>query len=136
MSVVQSNQKGYVALLGVLISGAVSIAIATALLLTGVDAQRGSLITLRSAQARSLTTACAEEALQQIWSNSSFTTGGTNLTIGSNSCTYTVTNTGGSNRTITTTATIGSVDIVVRKLQISVTIGVSSISVTSWQEVI
>lgn len=126
-------QRGYVALLGVLITGAAATAIAVTLLLTGIDSQRGAQITLNSAQARSLATACVEEALQQIWASSSFTTGGTNLTIGADSCTYTVTNTGGSDRAITSTTTINGV---VRKLQVHVTIGVSSISVTSWQEVV
>lgn len=127
-----SKQRGYVALLSVLITGAIASAIALALLMTGIDSQRGSLVTMKSAQARNLATACAEEAMQQIWDSSSFAGSG-NLNLGQGSCSYTVTNAGGSDRTITTT---GTVDSVVRKLQINATIGSSSISITSWQEVI
>lgn len=128
-----SKQRGYVALLSVLILGAASTAIAVTLLITGIDSQRGALVTMRSAQARSLATACAEEALQRIWDDSAYTSGGTNLSLGQGSCSYTVTNTGGNARTITAS---GTVDSVVRKLEVYVTIETLSISVTSWQEVI
>lgn len=124
-------QSGYVALLAVLIVGAASLAIASALLLTAADSQRSTLVSQQSAQARNIATACAEEALQQIHDNTSFTTAGTNMSVGAGSCTYVVTNTGGSNRTITTTATVGTA---IRKLQLTITIG-TTITVNTWQEV-
>lgn len=127
---VASNSHGYVALLAILIVGAAATAVAVALLITGTDSQRATLITQQSAQARNLATACAEEALQQMHDNTAYT-GTAPLTLGQGTCSYTVTNTGGSNRSITTTGTVGSV---VRKLQIYVTI-TTSISITSWQEV-
>ena len=118
------------ALLAVLIVGAAATAVASTLLLSGVDNQRAALVVQQSVQAQGLATACAEEALQQMHDNSAFT--GTNsLSLGQGSCSYTVANTGGSNRTITTSGTVGSV---VRKAQIYVTI-TTSISITSWQEV-
>ncbi|HEX6462009.1 MAG TPA: hypothetical protein VFZ58_01915 [Candidatus Saccharimonadales bacterium] len=127
----KKQEQGYIALLAVLIIGAAATAIALALLTTGIDSQRGGLVALQSKQARSLAVACTEEALQQIHDSASFT--GTNpITLGMGSCSYTVTNTGASTRTITTTATVGSV---VRKTQVYVTIGASSLSITSWQEV-
>jgi len=125
------QQEGYVALLAVLITGAAGIAIALALLIGGIDSQHATLAEQQSAQARSLASACGEEALQQMHDNTAFT-GTNNLSLGQGTCTYTVTNTGGSNRTVTTT---GTVDGIVRKLDIRVTIGSSSISITSWQEV-
>lgn len=125
------HSQGYVALIAVLIVGAAATAIATALLITSTDSQRTTLVLQRSAQARSHAVACAEDALQTIHDNTSYT-GTTNLTLSSGSCSYTVTNTGGNNRTIVTSSTVGSV---VRKLQIYATIGASSISITSWQEV-
>lgn len=125
------KSDGYVALMAVLIVGAASVAISLALLITGADSQRSSLVTQQSAQALSLASACAEEALQQIHDDTAYT-GSDNLTLGQGTCTYTVTNTGGSNRTIDTT---GTVNIDTRKLKIYATIGVSSISITSWQEV-
>jgi type II secretory pathway component PulK len=125
------RSNGYIALMAVLIVGAASVAISLALLVAGADSQRSTLVTQQSTQARSLASACAEEALQQIHDNTAFT-GTNNLTLGQGTCAYTVTNTGGNNRTIDTT---GTVNIDIRKLKIYATIGVSSISITSWQEV-
>ncbi len=125
-----NRQRGYVALLAVLITGAIASAIALALLITGIDSQRGSLVTMRSVQARNLATACAEEALQQLWDDSSYTGTG-NLSLGQGSCSYTVTNAGGTSRLI---ATSGTVSAVTRKLQVNATIG-STITITSWQDV-
>lgn len=126
-----ASENGYVALIAVLIIGAASLAIGLALLTTGTDSQRAALITQQSAQARALADACTEEALQQIYNTASFT-GSNNLSQGQGSCTYTVSNTGGSNRIIDTA---GNVSGVVRKVKVYVTITASSISITSWQEV-
>jgi hypothetical protein len=122
---------GYIALMAVLIVGAASLAIGLALLTMGADSQRSTLVLQQSAQALSLATACAEEALQEIHDDTTFTGTG-NLNLGEGTCSYTVTNTGGSNRTITTSGIVGSVT---RKLEIYATIGVSSISIISWQEI-
>jgi hypothetical protein len=124
-------QGGYVALITVLIVGAVSLAVGVAILLTGTDSQRVTLVLQQSIQARNLANACVEEALQQMHDSTTFT-GTNNLSLDQGTCTYTVTNTGGNNRTIVTTATVGNV---VRKNQVYATIGTSSISITSWQEV-
>jgi hypothetical protein len=124
-------EGGYIALMAILIVGAVALSVGLALLTTGTDSQRSALVSQRSTQARSLANACAEEALQQIYALASFT-GTNNLTLGQGSCTYTVTNTGGNNRLIDT---VGTVDDVVRKVKVYVTITSSSLSITSWQEV-
>lgn len=125
------GEHGYVALLAVLIIGAVSTAVGLALLMAGVDGQRSAYVLQRSQQARGLLHTCAEEALQVIHDTTTYT-GTNNLNLGQGSCTYTVTNTGGSNRTITVSATVNTV---VRRAEVYVTIGASSISVTSWKEV-
>ena len=125
------RQGGYVALISVLILGAIAIAVASALLLTGTDTQREVLAYQRSAQARNLAYACIEEGLQQLHDSSSFT--GTNtVTLATGGCTYTVTNAGGSTRIVDATSTISGV---VRKARAYVTINASSISITSWQDV-
>lgn len=126
-----THSNGYIALLAVLIVGGVSLAIGLGLLTLGTDSQRSTLVAQQSTQARSLSTACAEEALQVIHDNTSFT-GTANVTLGLTGCTYTVTNTGGSARTIDTSANVNGI---VRKVKIHATIGVSNISITSWQEV-
>ncbi len=123
--------SGYVALIAVLVIGAASLVISLALLTTGTDGQRATLVTQQSTQARNLAVTCAEEALQQMHDNTAFT-GTNNLSVGLGNCIYTVTNTGGSARTIDVSATVGSV---VRKIQVYATIGASNISIISWQEV-
>lgn len=125
------RESGYIALLSILIIGAAALAISTTLLLTGTDSQRAGLIEQQSKQARNLAAACAQEALQQIHDNTNFT-GTNNLSLGQGSCTYTVTSTGASTRSFTASGTVGNT---IRKIQAYVTIGSSSISVTSWQEV-
>jgi len=124
-------QSGYVALLSVLIIGAVALAIASALLVNGADSQREVLTYQQSVQARALATACTEEALQQMHDNTAFT-GTNNLTLGQGNCTYTVTNTGGTARTI---ASSGTVSPVVRKIFVNATAGATAITITSWQDV-
>jgi hypothetical protein len=126
----RTAQGGFMVLLAVLVVGAVALAVALSLLRGGADIQRSTLATQQAAQARQLADACAEEALAQIQSLSTFT-GTATVTLGAGSCTYTVTSPGGTTRTITTSGTVNGN---VRKLQLSATIG-TSISVTSWQDV-
>jgi hypothetical protein len=127
----RAGESGYIALISVLIIGAVSVTIATALLVTGADAQQENLSRQQSLIAQQAAAGCAEEALQQIHDNTAFTATNTAVTIDTTNCNYTVTNTGSSTRTITTTSTSGNV---VRKIQVYVTINASSLSISSWQE--
>lgn len=125
------NQSGYIALLAVLITGAAATAISLVLLTAGSDSQRSALTEQQSKQSRSLAVACTEEALQIVHDNIAFA--GTNtLSLGQGSCTYVVTVLTGTTRSIAVSGTVGNV---VRKIQAYVTIGTTSISVTSWQEV-
>lgn len=127
----KKDQKGYVALIAVLVAGAVGLAVALTLLTGGTDSQRATLATQQSVQARNLAKSCVEEALQQMRNNSSYTGTGS-LTLGQGTCAYTVTNTGGNNRTINSSGTVQST---IRKIDAYVTITTLSISITSWQEV-
>jgi len=124
-------ENGYVALIAVLITGAIVTAIGLLLLVNGNDLQRGGQAQQQSVQARGLANACGEEALQQMRDNTSFT-GTNNLSFSTGTCTYTVTSTGSSTRTITASGTVSGI---IRKIQVYATIGSSSISITSWQEV-
>jgi hypothetical protein len=127
-----TTESGYIALISVLIIGAVSVTIATALLITGSDAQQENLARQQSLKARNAAVGCVEEALQQIHDNTAFTATNTAVTVGDATCNYTVTNTGANTRTITATSTNVNV---VRKIQTYVTINASSLSISSWQEV-
>lgn len=125
------TESGYIALLAVLVVGAAAAAIGVTLLTTGIDSQRSGIIEQQSKQARSLAVACAEEAMQQIHDNTAFA-GSNNLTMGQGNCTYFVTVTSSTASTVTTSGTVGNV---VKKIRVYVTIGTSSISITSWQEI-
>ena len=125
------TQSGYIALISVLIIGAVSVTIATALLITGADAQQENLARQQSMKARQAAAGCVEEALQQIHDSTAFVATNTSVAVNDTTCLYTVTNTGSSTRTITASSTVGSV---VRKIQAYVTINASSLSISSWQE--
>lgn len=125
------NNDGYVALISVLVVGAVGIAITLSLLLLGLGSVRTSFAVEQSNQAKSLANACTEEALQQIRDATPFTGSGT-LTLGQGTCTYTVTSQGGQNRTVAAVGTVGSV---VRKNLVIIDKINPSITVVSWQEV-
>lgn len=125
------KDRGYVALISVLIIGAAATAIAVALLATGVDSQRSANVTQQSRQARSLAIACSEEASQQVHDNIAFS-GTNNLSLGQGTCSYTVYNSTNTTRTITATGTVGNV---IKKLQATATVGASTITIGSWKEV-
>src|SRR4051812_20363149 len=112
------DQSGYIALLAVLIAGAAATAISLMLLTAGTDSQRSALVEQQSKQARSLAVACTEEALQLIHDNIAFA--GTNsLSLGQGTCSYTVSVTAPTIRSLTISGTVGNV---IRKVQAYVTI--------------
>lgn len=124
-------QAGYVALITVLVTGAVGVAIAVSLLLLGLGSSRTSFALEQSNQAKALANACAEEALQQIHDSTPFE-GSANITLGQGNCSYTVTKQTGQNRTITASGTVGSI---VRKVKIIIDKITPNINIVSWQEV-
>lgn len=123
--------NGYITLISVLIIGAVGVAIAGSLLLLGLGSSRTSFALQQSNQAKALANACMEEALQRISDSIPFTGTGI-LTLGQGTCTYTVTSTGGQNRTITSSGTVGTI---IRKVSVAITKITPSIVISSWQEV-
>jgi len=124
------REGGYVALLSVLIVGAAATAIALAVLLTGTDAQRAALVLQRQRQARGLAVACGEEAAQQVHDNIAFS-GTNNLSLGQGSCTYIVAGSTATTRTISATGTVGTV---VKKVTATITVGATTLTMSSWKE--
>ena len=92
-------------------------AVWSTLALSGLGSSRTSFAGEQSNQARALANACSEEALQLIRDNTAFTGSGS-FSMGQGSCAYTVTNMGGSNRTIVAS---GTVSTVVRRVNIAIT---------------
>ena len=123
--------NGFIALMSVLVMGAVGVSLMVSVLLLGLGSSRTGFAVEQSGQARALANACAEEGLEQIREVTAFTGSG-GLSLGHGNCTYTVSNTGGENRTVTTIGTVGSV---VRKISISVTAINPLIIIASWREV-
>ena len=126
-----TQENGYITLLSVLVVGAVGVAIAVSLILLGLGSSRTSFALEQSNQAKALTNACAQEALQQVRDSTSFT-GTDNLTLGQGTCTYTVTHNGGQNRTIISSGTVGTI---IRKVEVTIDTINPQINITSWQEV-
>ena len=125
------NQEGYITLITVLIVGAIGSAVAISLVLMGISTSRSGLGIQQSTQARALTAACTDTALQEIRKITGFSGSGS-ITIGQGACQYTVTRTGGQNRTITATGTVATT---IRKVQVSVTAINPKILISSWQEI-
>ncbi|MBN2016050.1 hypothetical protein JW766_04425 [Candidatus Dojkabacteria bacterium] len=124
------KNKGFIALISVLVVGIVGLVVSIALLLLGLGASRTSFALEQSLQSRALANTCAEEALERIRRLPTYTGSG-NLTFDYGSCAYTITDLGGSNREIQAT---GTVDSIVRKVKVNIN-QVSPVNVTSWQEI-
>jgi hypothetical protein len=124
------KKNGYITLLSILVVGAVGVAIASTIILLGLSSSNSSFSYQQMHQAKGLASACAEEALQKIREATSFTGAG-NLSAGQGTCTYNVVNTGGEARTINAVGTVG---VVVRKINISISNISPLIVVNSWQE--
>lgn len=122
--------SGYITLVSVLVVGAIGVAIAVSIVLLGVGSSQTSFANERSNQAKGLVNACAEEALQQIHDSPSFA-GSDTLTLGQGTCGYLVINNGGSNRTITSSSTVGTV---IRKITIQINQIGPTIQISSWRE--
>jgi hypothetical protein len=131
MLLINKQLNGYITLLSVLIVGAISISITTSIILLGLSSADTGFSYQQMHQAKSLANACAEEALENIRETTSFAGSGS-LTQGQGSCTYAVTNTGGSSRQIDTVGTVGTV---VRKSAVTISAIVPLIIISSWQEI-
>lgn len=123
--------KGYLNIFSVIVVGAAALAAVGSLSLLSMGSIRASTLLSESYQAKSLADACAETALQQIKDSTSFS-GSDNFSLGSGTCSYTVTNTGGQNREINAQ---GLVEDVIRKVKIEISAVNPQINVASWQEI-
>jgi len=132
MFYINLKENGYVTLISVLVIGAIGVAVGVSLISLGLSASRTSFSLEQSNQTKALANACAEEALQQIRDQPLAFSGTNNLVLGRGNCTYTVTAGSGEDRTIEAS---GTVDTIVRKIEISIDQINPTINITSWQEV-
>lgn len=125
------NNRGFAALIGVLVLGSVAVATASALAFAGTRSLEASLALRQSYEAKGIARACAEVALRQIHDNVLYTGSGS-VTLGAGSCDYAVANSGGSVRTISVTSTVANVT---RRLLVSTSAVSPNVVVASWREV-
>lgn len=122
--------KGFSTLLIVIILGGVALALTLSLSTSSLWSIRGSIDSKYSNTSKSLVNACAEIALETMRENNSYT-GTSNVALSGNSCSYTVTNTGGTTRSVTVSGTVSGVT---RKLSVT-TSSFNPLTISSWEEV-
>lgn len=121
--------NGFSTLFIVIILGAIAMSVAFSLSTSSVWSIKGSNDTKNSNRAKSLVNSCAEVVLEVMRESNSYT-GVDSVVLDGNTCTYTVTNTGGATRGIAISGTIGGV---VRNLNIT-TGSFNPLVISSWQE--
>jgi hypothetical protein len=128
---VNGVRRGYIALLSVIVVGAMGAAIMVSVMLSGVATSRTDFAVQQSGSAKVLASSCGEEALQKILETGTTSSSAT-IAIGSSTCSYVITSTGGQNITINATGIIGTL---VSKVKIVVATTTPAILLSSWQEV-
>lgn len=123
-------KHGFSTLFIVIILGAITLSIVFALSTGSAWSIRGSIDTKNSNKAKALVNACAEVALERIRENNAYT-GTDSVALDGNTCTYIVSNTGGTTRSLLVS---GLVSGVTRKLNIT-TGTFNPLVVSSWREI-
>jgi len=126
------NQKGYIALVGVLLLGA---GILVALISLSIGAGTGTKIVwqkVRSERASFLAIACAEEALGNFWQDPEYA-GNEILTFNEGLCGILPIETGGSNEKII--KTYGTLSDTTRRLRLTIATTTPQIEIGVWEEV-
>lgn len=124
-------RRGYIALLSVIVVGAIGVAVLLSVMLSGISTSKTDFAVEQSGSAKVLASSCGEEALQKLLETGTTSISAT-TTIGSGVCSYTITNQGGQNITINAMAVIGTLT---SKVKIVVATTTPAILLSSWQEV-
>ncbi len=122
--------KGYIALMSVILMGALGVAVMVSVISQGITSSKTELSLQQSGQARVLATACVEEALQIILETA--TTARTSaLTLGTGSCSYSITKPS----TSVIINSTGNYGTLVKRVQVILSTSSPSIVLSSWQDV-
>ena len=125
------NKKGQVLIVGVIVVGAIGLLIAGTLLVVGLNSLKEAVTTSQSVKVMALNNGCAENALYYIRQLPSYT-GSDNYTLDNdNICLFTVSNIG-EQKKIELSSTV---DGIIRKVEIILTIINNEITIDSWQDV-
>jgi hypothetical protein len=125
------TKNGYIALISVIIIGAILLMVVLSTSYIGVTEGMNSLLASNSAEARSLASACAEDALMNLKNDQNYS-GNQTITLDNGQCQILAIIVNGGARTIETT---GIVNHITKKLKITASQIAPSIIISSWQEV-
>lgn len=128
MNKLANNQKGYIALIAVLIVVVATLAISLSLNLLSIGETQSGLLKQQSAQSFELADSCLEEALLKLKSDDAYTGGSLNIEQGS--CTITVVSQG-QNRIVTAESDVNNIK---KKLEARVRVSGNTIVFDYWQE--
>jgi hypothetical protein len=124
------KRNGFITLFMVIMVGSIATGLLFMFSMDSFWSVKSGIGTKYSGQTRALTNACAEIALETIRETNNYV-GTKNVALAGNACSFTVTNNGGNNRTLSVSGTIKGVT---RKLEIH-TSAFNPIGLASWQEV-
>lgn len=122
--------RGFGTLFMVIVLGSVTLGLALWISTSSLWSIRSSIDNQSAAQAKALVNACAEVALELVREDQTYT-GTRSVTLGSDTCIATITDTGGSTRRITVSGAVGAIT---RKVDIT-TSAFNPLIVASWGEV-
>ena len=128
----RGNQNGFVALISVLVIGAIGASVAVAILLFGVISTQNGQVLQESARARYLADSCAEIALQRLLRDPSYA-GGESVEFGGGVCDITSVNHVGEG--VVEFRTSGTFNSVVRRVEVRTSQLRPHIQISLWQEV-
>jgi hypothetical protein len=118
-------------LMTIIIMTGVAVMLITGVTMASITFSRQGVESSSSKLASEAADGCIEEGLEQIALLSTYTGTGA-LTFPNGSCSYTVTNTGGSNRTVSASSTVVTNT---RRVLVNLVIIGTDISIVSWQNV-
>ena len=127
----RGNRKGFVALISVMIIGAIGLLIVLYLASMGMGATQTSFVLEQSNKAKYFAESCAEEALMMIREDESFQ-GTDTISFEYGNCFYEVINLGGEQRLINAQGTAGNT---IRRERIEVSEIGEKIILNSWDEI-
>lgn len=129
MRTVYNNQGGYVALIAVLIIVVVTLSIGLSMNILSIGETQTGLRTQQAMQSFAVADTCMHEAYLRLERLGSYSGG--SLNVGTGSCTITIVDSGPSQKTITVTADVSGIQ---RKLESTVTLTGSNVSIDEWRE--
>lgn len=125
------KQQGIIALITVLIAGAIMLVVGIGMSTRSIVGSKESLYQELSHQALAMATSCMEQALLSLADNSLYT-GNQTVVIGPNKCAIALITGSGNTRTVQTSSTVGGH---IRRLSVTVSNVNPPLQVSSWQEI-